>query len=435
MQQWEPRFLRSGGGHYNAESKGDGEWRGDVWASADGKTWAQVTARAGYSARSALQAVSNNLLVMGGWNAAGLHNDVWRSTTGGATWAELTPSAPWAPRWWFSAVVDGGAVFVLGGLDAAGADLGDVWRLDLATLEDDDARTPYSIVPVRGTSSKPGASLLCLQGTQGQVTLRLRQLQHGALAALWHGAAVFADACAGRGYASGGAADECFPELDLWYAPLTLPAYPGVPQTDRANLYQYGMIVTGVLVGRDFNLHQANGTSAKTVCKRNFTSPSASAGVFAPRPAAAPYPSAANSSGGGPQQMGSHVPDAGLLCNEGPLTGSYTIHDMVATLKNGSLAAIQQLDGVEPVPCAQRGFAVSQGKPDHCYPPAVLWYTGNVFELYKAEWLETGAEIAFDHDLHQPVGTAIKIAACDCRAGSAVRKSLPAGYCSGGEAV
>merc|ERR1712113_865684 len=112
--------------------------------------------------------------------------------------------------------------------------------------------------------------------------------------------------------------------------------------------------------------------------------------------------------------VGSHVPDAGLLCNEGPLTGDFTIYDMVSILKNGSLGAIQQVDAVQEVSCAERGFTVQQGQVDHCYPPAVLWYTGNVFNLYKAEWLEQGSMLSYDHDHNATPGTGERIATCDC---------------------
>ena len=146
-----------------------------------------------------------------------------------------------------------------------------------------EARTPaahslHSLVPVGGAASAPRAALLCLEGTQAQVTNRLAQLQEGNLAALWHGASVLGVTCHARGFTAGGARDACYSELAMWYSPLTLPAYPGVPQTDEANLYQYAAIVTGVLVGRDFDLHLGNGTSAKSVCQRNFTSSSFTAG-------------------------------------------------------------------------------------------------------------------------------------------------------------
>ena len=62
-------------------------------------------------------------------------------------------------------------------------------------------------------------------------------------------------------------------------------------------------------------------------------------------------------------------------------------------------------------------------------PPAVLWYQGNVFNLFKAEWLETGAMLSYDFDHGVSSGTGQRIAECDCRAGSEVRRGLPSGFC------
>ena len=58
-----------------------------------------------------------------------------------------------------------------------------------------------------------------------------------------------------------------------------------------------------------------------------------------------------------------------------------------------------------------------------------MMYTGDVFALYQAQWLESGAMLSYDFDGGLAPGTALRIASCDCLTGSEVRDSLPAGYC------
>jgi hypothetical protein len=103
----------------------------DVWTSTDGKAWTLETADAGWARRTNAQGVvfDNKLWIMGGgrWHPDALvHNDVW-CTRDGANWTEVTASAPWKPRQWFSLAVYRGHMWVLGGWSKEEGNFGDVW--------------------------------------------------------------------------------------------------------------------------------------------------------------------------------------------------------------------------------------------------------------------------------------------------------------------
>lgn len=104
----------------------------EVYRSIDvGVTWTLQTTSPGWVARGGYGAIENSstsIFVMGGRNAAGtLLNDVWRSTDNGSTWVQQTAAAGWSARENFALVRQGTSLFVMGGTDAGG-DLNDVWR-------------------------------------------------------------------------------------------------------------------------------------------------------------------------------------------------------------------------------------------------------------------------------------------------------------------
>jgi len=83
--------------------------KNDVWCSADGREWTLVTEHAPWSPRAyhAAMALDGKLWVYGGGNYVPEYqavNDVWCSEDG-ANWTQVTASAPWPPRIWFSGVV------------------------------------------------------------------------------------------------------------------------------------------------------------------------------------------------------------------------------------------------------------------------------------------------------------------------------------------
>jgi hypothetical protein len=106
--------------------------KNDVWSSADGKTWQQETANAPWSPRAYHQAVVLNgrIYVLGGGNYVPEYhakNDVW-SSADGVHWEQVTENAPWHERLWFSSVVYQGRIWVLGGWSNNPAkNWGDVW--------------------------------------------------------------------------------------------------------------------------------------------------------------------------------------------------------------------------------------------------------------------------------------------------------------------
>lgn len=140
---WSPR-LASGlvehdgkmwilGGHENYYFGDKSNLKNDVWSSADGKNWTQVTSNAGWAPRSYHAAVAhdNKLWVLGGGNYVPdyeSHNDVW-SSADGKTWTQVTKSAPWDARLWFSAAVYRDRMWVVGGwANNPSRNLGDVWH-------------------------------------------------------------------------------------------------------------------------------------------------------------------------------------------------------------------------------------------------------------------------------------------------------------------
>ena len=120
------------GGSENYYFGDDKSLKNDVWSSSDGKVWTQETPAAGWSPRAYHQAVvlNDTLYVFGGGNYVPKYhalNDVW-SSTDGKTWKQVTESAGWSPRLWFSSVVYRGRMWVLGGWsNNPSKNWGDVW--------------------------------------------------------------------------------------------------------------------------------------------------------------------------------------------------------------------------------------------------------------------------------------------------------------------
>lgn len=103
----------------------------DVWSSADGKEWRLELANAPWSKRTHGQAVvfDNKIWIMGGGQRAPeaiAKNDVWCSEDG-VNWKQVTSSAHWEPRMWFSSVAYRDHMWVLGGWSPENRNLGDVW--------------------------------------------------------------------------------------------------------------------------------------------------------------------------------------------------------------------------------------------------------------------------------------------------------------------
>ena len=106
--------------------------KNDVWSSADGKNWEQVTKAAPWKPRSYLQAavLNDKIYVFGGGNYVPEYeafNDVW-SSPDGENWTQETEHAPWHERLWFSSAVYRDRIFVVGGWsNNPSVNWGDVW--------------------------------------------------------------------------------------------------------------------------------------------------------------------------------------------------------------------------------------------------------------------------------------------------------------------
>lgn len=86
-----------GGGAY--ETKGNARiYRNDVWKSADGSTWVQVTPDAGFPARqyNSVAILGDEFVLIAGWNGDNIA-DAWASNKAGTNWRKL-PTPPWTAR-------------------------------------------------------------------------------------------------------------------------------------------------------------------------------------------------------------------------------------------------------------------------------------------------------------------------------------------------
>ena len=120
---------------------------GDVWRSADGKSWEEVTIEGdSWAVRKSHQVVSfgGEMWLMGGKvddgsaNKQGrAHGDVWASSNG-VNWRRVVESAPWAARQTHQVVSYHGSLWLMGGYnrqgfrnsegELEGQSYGDIWR-------------------------------------------------------------------------------------------------------------------------------------------------------------------------------------------------------------------------------------------------------------------------------------------------------------------
>jgi len=152
----------------------------DVWRSADGVHWKQMTDDAAWSGRAGLSAVTLKgwIYVMGGSvnddsaiiGPGGVpriyFNDVWRSRDGWH-WQKVTDAAPWAPRAGAVVVTRGRYMYLLGGEDGFVCNpdtprcppyFNDVWRSR-------DGKHWTQVTPAAGWSPRPGHQCEVLFGT------------------------------------------------------------------------------------------------------------------------------------------------------------------------------------------------------------------------------------------------------------------------------
>ncbi len=110
-------------------------YKSDVWRSTDnGRNWTLMTAGAGWSARSGhscvvVQGPPDHIILMGGENSGGYLNDVWMSEDYGVTWTQKTANAWPSPRSGHSSVVmHDGSIVVMGGYGGGSNYFNEVYR-------------------------------------------------------------------------------------------------------------------------------------------------------------------------------------------------------------------------------------------------------------------------------------------------------------------
>jgi N-acetylneuraminic acid mutarotase len=107
--------------------------RADVWRSNDGKNWTQTTAEAPWTARHGYAAIvfDGKIWVFGGYIGKSTNsvNDIWYSSDG-ATWVQQAEHAPWGPRMPLSVVYQD-KLWIFSGKHTGSTDSwgGDVWQM------------------------------------------------------------------------------------------------------------------------------------------------------------------------------------------------------------------------------------------------------------------------------------------------------------------
>lgn len=117
------------GGREGIGTDGALSFKGDVWKSADGVLWQQMTTAAPFTGGETGKAiVFNNKMWMIGGNAFGGNTSIW-SSTNGRDWTEEVETAPFGPREGHALYVIDDKLMLLGGMGAGGSsDLkNDVW--------------------------------------------------------------------------------------------------------------------------------------------------------------------------------------------------------------------------------------------------------------------------------------------------------------------
>jgi hypothetical protein len=139
----------------------DDRFADDVWRSGDtGATWTEVTAHAGWTARTDHSSVAmpdGSVVLTGGFNRSdnGPMNDVWRSEDGGRTWTLLNSSPGWTARGFHSSVaMPDGSIVLMGGMDENGLK-NDVWRSE-------DGGTTWTQLPDARWTARTGQSSILL---------------------------------------------------------------------------------------------------------------------------------------------------------------------------------------------------------------------------------------------------------------------------------
>jgi hypothetical protein len=121
------RMWLLGGGTYDTPDHPTRLYYNDVWSSADGVNWTQATAHAPWAGREyqSVGVFDDKMWVMAGFSGDN-RNDVWYSSDG-VNWTEL-PDTPWANRHAATLFIYDNHMYIAAG--SAPSPMNDVWRLD-----------------------------------------------------------------------------------------------------------------------------------------------------------------------------------------------------------------------------------------------------------------------------------------------------------------
>ena len=102
----------------------------DVWQSADGSIWTEVTEEAAFDGvKDHTTAVfDNKMWVIGGRDSRLNSNDIWQSSDG-ISWSQVIEEIPFTKRTGHTTVIFNDKIWVIGGSDASSF-LNDVWAMD-----------------------------------------------------------------------------------------------------------------------------------------------------------------------------------------------------------------------------------------------------------------------------------------------------------------
>lgn len=149
----------------------------DVWVSPDGISWQQLTDSANWSGRAGLSSVvyrdefyvmggsiNDDASIIGGAPGRIYYNDVWKSADG-INWQQLTDSADWIPRAGGIAVVKDDFIYMIGGEEGFLCEDGkpcppyfnDVWRTQ-------DGSNWELVTPEASWPSRPGHQVVVADG-------------------------------------------------------------------------------------------------------------------------------------------------------------------------------------------------------------------------------------------------------------------------------
>ena len=106
----------------------------NVYKSRDGASWTALSPVPGFTTTAnnrinhQAAVLDGNIYVIAGREDSQVFKDVWKSTDRGAAWSSITSDAPFGSRYSHSAAVLGDAMYVIGGTRNSSIRLNDVWK-------------------------------------------------------------------------------------------------------------------------------------------------------------------------------------------------------------------------------------------------------------------------------------------------------------------